>query len=571
MNQRLATVTGAVTVLLLSLVLASGGLLNAAPARAQTPTPAAQGYRGSSQVQSYQGAFSDLANEVDIFWGNTFADAGASYFSPAIVVVEETIQTACGPIAPVPNAFYCPFDQTIYLIPQFLIDLEQQFGDYAPMAVFAHEWGHHVQQLLGLQKANPKLFELQADCLMGVFTRHADDSGFLDAGDFLEAMRTAEDGGDPPFLPEDHPQAHGSSEDRMKEFTKGYGGGPTYGCRIDLGAGVAVTPFPTRVVEQFPQQPRDPELQLPTALPLSYAQCFRIDGNGSFTFDQMVARLGDSVDARRRMEVWGWQSSIYRQFGCDNPPIGHAGWIEVALHRFRTAIDAQQAADYFAEQRISGTSLTYAAPPAVGDYVTAVTGAAANGSEYTLYMSIGPTLARITGVSPTGVPVEDVTEVARSLTDGIGGGLPPQETVFSPVSPASAYLPGSPALNYAACFQVVDRGEYAYGDVVEVLQQLGLSRAQTDQLGWTDGAYVVFQCDGAPAGRATQLDVVIHQFRDAPLARDYFNQFHVFGDRESRACDSASSLVVCVYGRSATGSPLTDVYFLLNQVVSSAR
>jgi hypothetical protein len=309
---------------------------------------------------------------------------------------------------------------------------------------------------------------------------------------------------------------------------------------------------------------------LPTTLPLSYAQCFRTDGDGNFTFDQMVGRLGDTVDARRRMEVWGWQASTYRQFGCDTPPAGHAGWIEVSLHRFAYDLAAQQAADYFAEQRIAGTSLTYAAPPAVGDYVTAVTGPAINGSEYTLYMSVGQTLARITGVSPSGVPIEDVTEVARSLIGGTGGGMPPQETVFTPALPATAFLPDVPALNYGACFRVIDRGDYAYGDVAAYLQQQGLSRAEVDQLGWSDGAYVVFRCNEAPAGHATQLEVVIHQFRDPARALAEFGPMSSLGDQESRACDSASSLVVCVYGRSATGSPLTDVYFLLNQVVSSA-
>lgn len=573
--QSWATVTRAVTTLLLSVVMVSMMLLAASPSLAQTPTPAVQGYRGSAQVQSYQGAFSDLANEVDIFWGNTFAGAGASYVSPAIVVVEQPMQTACGPITPVPNAFYCPFDQTIYLIPQFLTDLDRQFGDYAPMAVFAHEWGHHVQQVLGLVKASPKEFELQADCLMGVFTRYADDSGLLDEGDYIEAIRTSEEYGDPPFFPEDHPQAHGSAEERIKALTKGYGGGPTVGCGLDLGAGVAVTPFPTRTVEQIPQPPSNQILYLPTVLPLNYAQCFRTDGDGSFTFDQMVGRLGDSVDARRRMEVWGWQSSIYRQFGCDQPPLGHAGWIEVTLHRFATDLAARQAADYFAEQRIAGTWLTYAEPPAIGDYVTAVTGPATNGDEYTLYMSVGQTLARITGVSPSGVPVEDVMVVARSVIEGggTGGGVPPQETIFTPAVPAAAYLPDSPAVNHVECFSTYDRGEYAYQDILDALSPQKLNRAQSDSLGWTDGAYAVFICDQTPFGRASYLDVTIHQFRDDSAARQalpYVSDIYVPGDNESRACDVAGRLVICATGQSLTGSPLSDVHFLLNQVMSGA-
>jgi hypothetical protein len=118
---------------------------------------------------------------------------------------------------------------------------------------------------------------------------------------------------------------------------------------------------------------------------------------------------------------------------------------------------------------------------------------------------------------------------------------------------------------------VLDRGEYSYNDVVEVLEQVGLSNAQADDLGWTDGAYVVFSCADPPFGRARQLDIVIHQFRDAQLALPYFDSMDVLGENESRACDSAHSLVVCVYGRSLSGSPLSDVHFVLSQVVSSAR
>ena len=95
------------------------------------------------------------------------------------------------------------------------------FGDYAPIAVLSHEWGHHIQTLLGVVGPTRKDFELQADCLTGVFTRYADEQALLDYGDFLEALNSAIDAGDEVFLPEDFPGAHGMAEDRVKALTKG--------------------------------------------------------------------------------------------------------------------------------------------------------------------------------------------------------------------------------------------------------------------------------------------------------------------------------------------------------------
>ena len=109
-----------------------------------------------------------------------------------------------------------------------------EFGDYAPIAVLSHEWGHHIQTLLGVVGPTRKDFELQADCLMGAFTRYADEQALLDYGDFLEALNSAIDAGDEVFLPEDFPGAHGMAEDRVKALTKGYGGGPVIGCNLPI-------------------------------------------------------------------------------------------------------------------------------------------------------------------------------------------------------------------------------------------------------------------------------------------------------------------------------------------------
>jgi hypothetical protein len=102
---------------------------------------------------------------------------------------------------------------------------------------------------------------------------------------------------------------------------------------------------------------------------------------------------------------------------------------------------------------------------------------------------------------------------------------------------------------------------------------VGLSRSQVDGLGWLDGAFVVFRCAEPPHGRASQLDVVIHQFRDpqaAQRALPYFDSTYVPGVNEVRDCETAGAVLVCVTGRSLTGSPLSDTQFVLQQVVASA-
>src|SRR5215208_3689254 len=103
----------------------------------QTATPETHEYRGASQSQPYQGASADLANEIDAFWKETLLAAGMAYASPNVNEVTAPTASACGSINPQRNASYCPGDQTIYLDRQFTRYLRREFGDFAPIAVFA--------------------------------------------------------------------------------------------------------------------------------------------------------------------------------------------------------------------------------------------------------------------------------------------------------------------------------------------------------------------------------------------------------------------------------------------------
>jgi hypothetical protein len=315
---------------------------------------------------------------------------------------------------------------------------------------------------------------------------------------------------------------------------------------------------------------------LPNVLSLDHANCFGIVDDGTLSFEQLLGRFSGVPDAETHLQTWAWQASAFRQFGCDGPPDGEAGWIDISLHLFGDPPAAQEAVDYFAAVRAEGGPLVPVAPPAIGDHAAALAGPASNGKEFTIYASQGPLLVRVTGVSPSGIPFINVLTVTQSVLAPQQGPpqLVPTPLVQSPSLPASSYLPAFPAVRHRDCFGVLTEGTYVYGDVVDALEPTGLSQSQFDELGWKDGAYIVFTCDEPPVGRAAQLDVVIHQFQDAQSAQhalQFARDMYAPGENEEWSCNTAAQLVVCVVGRSITGSPLSDVHFVLNQVVDDAR
>ena len=132
----------------------------------------------------------------------------------------------CGTTAPGPrNAIYCPGDDTIQWDGTFLFGLYKEFGDFSPAVVVAHEWGHAVQHRLGLlaNGAYSIQIELQADCLAGAWTRHAEVvQKIIEAGDVDEAIRTLFEVRDPVGTPWFDPTAHGTGQQRIRSFNTGY-------------------------------------------------------------------------------------------------------------------------------------------------------------------------------------------------------------------------------------------------------------------------------------------------------------------------------------------------------------
>lgn len=192
----------------------------------------------------------DAGEEViNTFWASTLE----GYRKPKLFVVDGSTQTACGTASNATGPFYCPPEETVYIDPTFWSIIRQQLGaeagDLAQLYVLAHEYGHHVQQLLGVfeeyprdgtgEDSNAVRTELQADCFAGAWVADAanqrDRNGVpymleptqAEIDDALEAAAAVGDDHIQQQSGQVNPESwtHGSSEQRQRWFTAGYEGG----------------------------------------------------------------------------------------------------------------------------------------------------------------------------------------------------------------------------------------------------------------------------------------------------------------------------------------------------------
>jgi predicted metalloprotease len=186
-------------------------------------TPASP--RDGCKRQGYKIPFPEVVHDLNAFWQRSFGAFGTMYRAPTVKTLEAPVVTACGPAGPEDLAFYCPVEEAVYYSPVGLDEHRRRIGDFAPIVVMAHEWGHHLQTLLGLAPRPGNAFELQADCLAGAYASDAGQRGLLDPGDITEAVAMAATAGDPLGLPQDMSGAHGINDDRITAFMRGYLGG----------------------------------------------------------------------------------------------------------------------------------------------------------------------------------------------------------------------------------------------------------------------------------------------------------------------------------------------------------
>ena len=185
---------------------------------------------------------------IDTFWAETFAAVGLGYDPPGDVVAVESepYETGCGTERNIDQAaiYYCTRDDTIYYSPQFRSIVIDATGTYGWYNIVAHEWGHHIQDLLGIDASrNPELdggyyvieMELMADCLAGVYAQDATARGTIGEDEVDDAEAITEASGDFPDTTFDDDAAHGTGEQRVQAFLTGYDDG-LIGCDLDLEA-----------------------------------------------------------------------------------------------------------------------------------------------------------------------------------------------------------------------------------------------------------------------------------------------------------------------------------------------
>jgi predicted metalloprotease len=191
------------------------------------------------------GAFND-AQEV---WGEALRD----YRPATLVLFWDATRSGCGAAGAEVGPFYCPADEKVYIDLGFYRDLAARFGapgEFAQAYVIAHEIGHHLQHLLGVEgrvreaqardparrNALSVKLELQADCLAGVWGRSARERGLLDPGEVEQGLRAAAAVGDDRLQGRGGGRAnpetftHGSAEEREGWFRRGLEAGDLETC-----------------------------------------------------------------------------------------------------------------------------------------------------------------------------------------------------------------------------------------------------------------------------------------------------------------------------------------------------
>ncbi len=198
-----------------------------------------------------------ILRDTEKVWDQIFKDElGKQYRKPKLVIFSGLADTGCGRASSQVGPFYCPADRTVYIDPSFFDELAQRHrapGDFANAYVIAHEVAHHVQLLIGYSQQVDQIrsrgneratnrasvrLELQADYLAGVWANHAERAyNILEKGDMQEAIRAANQIGDDTLMKEatgfvvPERYTHGTSEQRVRWFSKGLRSGDFAGCK----------------------------------------------------------------------------------------------------------------------------------------------------------------------------------------------------------------------------------------------------------------------------------------------------------------------------------------------------
>ena len=251
---------GVIVLLILSVVFHRNffALFNSAPSATTAPVTSEPARSGENDENVKFVSF--VLDDAQHTWENLLpAQTGRPYHHAKLVLFRDEIASACGLAQSASGPFYCPEDEKVYIDLSFYNELRDRFGapgEFAQAYVIAHEIGHHVQKLLGIEgrvqqqrENNPSQanalsvrLELQADCFAGVWGNSTEQRKIIDQSDVSAGLRAAAAVGDDRLqrmstgrvMPESF--THGSSAQREHWFQQGLDSGKISACDTFSGS-----------------------------------------------------------------------------------------------------------------------------------------------------------------------------------------------------------------------------------------------------------------------------------------------------------------------------------------------